>query len=94
MALEPPPGPLSPTASLPERFGNIVLLHTHLQFFCRQYNDGIPPDSRFSKHGGFFSDTVAGLHQEEGKEKIRKVRELTKLAKEGAFFSSYSAAPR
>ena len=33
MALEPPPGPLSPAASLPERFGNIVLLHTHLQFF-------------------------------------------------------------
>ncbi|KAG6919860.1 hypothetical protein DXG01_015567 [Tephrocybe rancida] len=44
-----------------------------------KYNDGIPEGSRFATTA-MFKSTVESLQQEEGKEKIRKVRELTKLA--------------
>lgn len=44
-----------------------------------KYNDGIPEGSRFATTA-MFKNTVASLQQEEGKEKIRKVKELTKLA--------------
>ncbi|KAF5334825.1 hypothetical protein D9758_018076 [Tetrapyrgos nigripes] len=47
-----------------------------------KYNDGIPEGSRFDIEKNFFSNTIEGLQSAEGKEKIRKVRELTKLAKE------------
>lgn len=47
-----------------------------------KYNDGIPENSRFDAHSTFFRHTIASLQQPEGKEKIRKVRELTKLAQE------------
>ncbi|THU75848.1 Aldo/keto reductase [Dendrothele bispora CBS 962.96] len=47
-----------------------------------KYNDGIPEGSRFDVEKSFFNNTIQGLQSEEGKEKIRKVRELTKLAKE------------
>jgi len=47
-----------------------------------KYNDGIPEGSRFSNHSDVFKDTVSSLQNEEGKEKIRKVRELTKIAEE------------
>jgi len=45
-----------------------------------QYNDGIPEDSRFASYSDFFKDTLKSLNEEEGRAKIRKVRELTKLA--------------
>ena len=47
-----------------------------------QYNDGIPEGSRLATHDSFKA-AVDGLQQPEGLEKIRKVRELTKLAEEG-----------
>jgi voltage-dependent potassium channel beta subunit len=47
-----------------------------------KYNDGIPEDSRYAAHPEFFKNTVEGLKSPEGQEKIRKVRELTKLAEE------------
>ncbi|THU89216.1 Aldo/keto reductase [Dendrothele bispora CBS 962.96] len=47
-----------------------------------KYNDGIPEGSRFDVEKKFFSNTIQSLQTEEGKEKIRKMRELTKLAKE------------
>jgi len=47
-----------------------------------KYNDGIPEDSRYANHTEFFKDTIAGLKSPEGQEKIRKVKELTKLAQE------------
>lgn len=47
-----------------------------------KYNDGIPEGSRFSTHS-FMKKTVDSLQRKEGQEKIRKVRELSKLAKEG-----------
>lgn len=47
-----------------------------------KYNDGIPENSRFAQHSDFFKKTVAELETPEGKEKIRKVRELTKLTEE------------
>ncbi|KAG2022470.1 hypothetical protein CC2G_000215 [Coprinopsis cinerea AmutBmut pab1-1] len=47
-----------------------------------KYNEGIPDKSRFSSHSDFFKNTIKELETPEGKEKIRKVRELTKLAQE------------
>ncbi|KAF6750710.1 voltage-gated potassium channel beta-2 subunit [Ephemerocybe angulata] len=49
-----------------------------------KYNDGIPEGSRFNKHSEDFKfkKTVQELKSPEGKEKIRKIRELTKLANE------------
>ncbi|KAG6898578.1 hypothetical protein C0993_005880 [Termitomyces sp. T159_Od127] len=44
-----------------------------------KYNDGIPEGSRFATTP-MFKSTVESLQTEEGKEKIRKVKELTKLA--------------
>ncbi|KAG5724397.1 putative voltage-gated potassium channel subunit beta [Termitomyces sp. T112] len=44
-----------------------------------KYNDGIPEGSRFATTA-MFKNTVESLQTEEGKEKIRKVKELTKLA--------------
>jgi aryl-alcohol dehydrogenase-like predicted oxidoreductase len=47
-----------------------------------KYNDGIPTGSRFDVEKNFFSSAVKQLENPEGQEKIRKVRELTKLAEE------------
>jgi aryl-alcohol dehydrogenase-like predicted oxidoreductase len=46
-----------------------------------KYNDGIPEGSRFDVKKDMFSDTLKSLTEtEEGKAKITKVRELTKIA--------------
>jgi aryl-alcohol dehydrogenase-like predicted oxidoreductase len=47
-----------------------------------KYNDGIPEDSRFATNKSFFENTVKQLETEEGKAKIQKVRDLTKIAEE------------
>ncbi|KAF8826431.1 hypothetical protein HHX47_DHR5000137 [Lentinula edodes] len=47
-----------------------------------KYNDGIPEGSRFDVEKSFFSGTLKELQSPEGQEKIRKVKELTKLAQE------------
>lgn len=47
-----------------------------------KYNDGIPENSRFAQHSDFFKKTIEELKSPEGQEKIRKVKELTKLAEE------------
>jgi len=58
-----------------------------------KYNDGIPEDSRFSHHSAFFKNTLESLQKEEGKEKIRKVKELSKIAEElGATMSALALA--
>lgn len=49
-----------------------------------QYNNGIPEGSRYATHPQFYSKVIETLQSGEGKEKIEKVRELTKLA-EGMF---------
>ncbi|KAF8890093.1 NADP-dependent oxidoreductase domain-containing protein [Infundibulicybe gibba] len=46
-----------------------------------KYNEGIPDGSRLAVHSAF-KGTVNSLQREDGKEKIRKVKELTKLAEE------------
>ncbi|KAG5340072.1 hypothetical protein C0989_002871 [Termitomyces sp. Mn162] len=46
-----------------------------------KYNDGIPEGSRFATVE-MFQRVASRLQQEEGKEEIRKVRELTKIAAE------------
>lgn len=45
-----------------------------------KYNEGVPEDSRFAQNKGFFESTVKSLQEEEGKQKIAKVRKLTKVA--------------
>jgi voltage-dependent potassium channel beta subunit len=47
-----------------------------------KYNDGVPTGSRFDVEKNFFAQRVKELESPEGKEQIRKVRELTKLAEE------------
>ena len=54
----------------------------------RQYNDGIPADSRFANHKDFFKQTLDSLTEEEGLAKIAKVKALTELAEKGACFCS------
>jgi aryl-alcohol dehydrogenase-like predicted oxidoreductase len=45
-----------------------------------KYNEGVPEDSRFAQNKGFFENTVKSLQEEEGKQKIAKVRKLTEVA--------------
>ncbi|KAG5636540.1 hypothetical protein H0H81_007707 [Sphagnurus paluster] len=47
-----------------------------------KYNDGIPQNSRLDTLASTFQSTVDSLQKPEGQEKIRKVRELTKIAEE------------
>jgi len=45
-----------------------------------KYNEGIPEDSRFANNKDFFKSKIEGLKSEEGQSKIKKVKELTKIA--------------
>jgi len=45
-----------------------------------KYNEGIPNDSRFATNPAFFKSTIEELQSEDGKAKIEKVRQLTKIA--------------
>ncbi|KAF2455827.1 NADP-dependent oxidoreductase domain-containing protein [Lineolata rhizophorae] len=45
-----------------------------------KYNDGIPEDSRFAAHQGWFGDTIKELKTPEGQAKLDKIRKLTKVA--------------
>jgi len=47
-----------------------------------KYNDGIPSGSRFDTAASFFNDTIKSLQEPEGRAKIQKVRDLTKIAEE------------
>lgn len=47
-----------------------------------KYNDGIPEDSRFATNKSFFEGSIKALETEEGKAKLQKVRDLTKIAEE------------
>ncbi|KAJ6531417.1 NADP-dependent oxidoreductase domain-containing protein [Mycena vulgaris] len=56
--------------------GTTAFSPLHFGVLTGKYNDGIPPDSRFATEG-MFAGMVDGT---DGQEKIRKVRELTKIA--------------
>lgn len=47
-----------------------------------KYNEGIPEGSRFANHAKFFKSKIDALSEEDGKAKLEKVRELTKLAED------------
>ena len=64
-------------------FTNLIGSQTII-LILRQYNEGIPTDSRFAIHAQF-QKTVDSLQTPEGLNKIRKVKELTKLAESGAW---------
>jgi len=51
-------------------------------FLTGKYSNGIPAGSRFDIEKNFFSKKLKDLESPEGQEKIRKVKELTKLAEE------------
>lgn len=61
-------------------FGTTVWSGLASGLLTGKYNDGIPEDSRLSAYGEFFKNTIGSLQELDGKDKIRKVRELTKLA--------------
>lgn len=45
-----------------------------------KYNDGVPEGSRFHTHPEIFKSTVDSLTEEEGLQKINKVKQLTEIA--------------
>ncbi|KAG8748420.1 hypothetical protein FRC10_005967 [Ceratobasidium sp. 414] len=53
-----------------------------------KYNDGIPDGSRFATNSVFFKDHIAKLSQDEGKQRLLKVKELTKFAEIGELAST------
>ncbi|KNG51210.1 voltage-gated potassium channel subunit beta-1 channel subunit beta-1 [Stemphylium lycopersici] len=55
-------------------------LYKKYQYGTSKYNDGIPEDSRFATNPEFFKDSVAALKSEAGQAKIKKVKEMTKIA--------------
>jgi len=58
-----------------------------------KYNDGVPEGSRFHTNKAFFEKTVKELESPEGKAKVEKVKQLTKVAEEiGATMTSLALA--
>jgi aryl-alcohol dehydrogenase-like predicted oxidoreductase len=45
-----------------------------------KYNDGIPEDSRFANNPDMMKSKIEALKSEEGQSKIKKVKDLTKIA--------------
>ncbi|KAJ6531402.1 voltage-gated potassium channel beta-2 subunit [Mycena vulgaris] len=74
--LEPRPFPRFTLVFSLERYACATTARHSRAKFHAKYNDGIPPDSRFATEG-MFAGMVDGT---DGQEKIRKVRELTKIA--------------
>ena len=54
-----------------------------------QYNDGIPDGSRLASGDKGLQNMVKSLQTPEGRDKIEKVKQLTKLAREGEFAVLY-----
>ncbi|KAF8902210.1 voltage-gated potassium channel beta-2 subunit [Gymnopilus junonius] len=63
---------LSTTVFSPLQFG----------FLTGKYNDGIPEGTRLAQHTEQFHTLLKDLETPSGKDKIRKIKELTKLAEE------------
>ena len=47
-----------------------------------KYNDGIPEGSRFANNADMMKSKIEALQGEEGQSKIRRVKDLTKIAEE------------
>ncbi|KAJ7111969.1 NADP-dependent oxidoreductase domain-containing protein [Mycena epipterygia] len=60
-------------------FGKTAFSPLYFGLLTGKYNDGIPPNSRFATEDTF-KEIADELKETEGKEKIRKIRELTKIA--------------
>lgn len=67
----------SPERCIPLEFVEYLLIDA-----VPKYNDGIPENSRYATHE-MFKKNVASLKEEAGLAKIKKVKELTKLAETG-----------
>lgn len=77
-------GPRSRAGCSPARYVRFVVLSRVRGLTRRQYNDGVPEDSRFAQHKDFFKDTLDSLSKEEGLAKLAKVKKLTELAEKSA----------
>jgi len=63
--------------------GTTVFSALHGGILTGKYNGGnIPANSRLDNHKDFFSKTIQSLNEEEGRAKLKKIEELTKLAEE------------
>lgn len=49
-------------------------------FLTGKYNDGIPEGSRYANNSDMMKSKIEELKSEEGQSKIKKVKELTKIA--------------
>lgn len=64
-----------------ENFGSTIWSPLDSGLLTGKYNDGIPEGSRYSDHKeGAMSANIKALESPEGKAKIEKVRQLTKIA--------------
>ncbi|KAK7037394.1 hypothetical protein VNI00_011144 [Paramarasmius palmivorus] len=63
-------------------YGTTTFSSLYFGFLTGKYNDGIPPDSRFGSNSKDFAFVLDKLDTNEGKEMIRKVRELTVIAEQ------------
>ena len=62
-------------------------------FLTGKYNDGIPSDSRYATNKGMMDSKIKELETDEGKAKIEKVKQLTKIAEElGSTMSALALA--
>ena len=64
------------------KYGTTIWSPLASSLLTGKYNDGIPEDSRFATNKSFFEGSIKALESEEGKAKIQKVRDLTKIAEE------------
>lgn len=65
-----------------ERYGSTIWSPLASGFLTGKYNDGIPEDSRYATNKEMMASKIKELESPEGKEKIEKVKKLTKIAEE------------
>jgi len=65
-----------------EKYGSTIWSPLDSGLLTGKYNDGIPEDSRYATNKGAMESNVKELTSPEGKAKIEKVKQLTKIAEE------------
>jgi len=62
------------------QYGTTIWSPLDSGFLTGKYNDGIPDGSRFANNKDMMNSKIESLKNDEGQSKIRKVKELTKIA--------------
>lgn len=65
-----------------ENYGSTIWSPLASGLLTGKYNDGIPSDSRYATNKGMMESNIKALETPEGKAKIQKVKDLTKVAEE------------